>query len=188
MLSARGEGALARQARRLADWAERHPGAVADVGRSLATARARLEHRAVVVGEDRAALLGGLARLAAGEPDPAVVTGTAGPTGAGPVFVFPGQGSQWLGMGVGLLDSSPVFAARIAECERALAPYVDWSLTGVLRGTDTAADPARDDVIQPVLWAIHVALAAVWQSFGVTPRPSSATPRARSRRRASPGP
>ncbi|MFK4190362.1 beta-ketoacyl synthase N-terminal-like domain-containing protein, partial [Streptomyces sparsogenes] len=169
VLSARGEGALARQARRLADWAERHPGAVADVGRSLATARARLEHRAVVVGEDRAALLGGLARLAAGEPDPAVVTGTAGPTGAGPVFVFPGQGSQWLGMGVGLLDSSPVFAARIAECERALAPYVDWSLTGVLRGTDTAADPARDDVIQPVLWAIHVALAAVWQSFGVTP-------------------
>ncbi|MGY0063229.1 SDR family NAD(P)-dependent oxidoreductase [Streptomyces sp. LZ34] len=170
VLSARSEAALAEQARRLAEAAERDPAAeVADVGWSLATARARLEHRAVVVGTDRSTLLGGLAKLAADEPDPAVVTGAAGPIGAGPVFVFPGQGSQWPGMARELLDSSPVFAARIAECERALAPYVDWSLTAVLRGTDQTTDPKRDDVIQPVLWAVHVSLATLWQSFGITP-------------------
>nr|AAP42859.1 NanA5 [Streptomyces nanchangensis] len=170
MLSARDEAALARQALRLAEVAEGDPAAdVTDMGWSLATTRARFEHRAVVVGTDRATLLDGLAKLAADEPDPAVVTATAGPIGAGPVFVFPGQGAQWPGMARELLDSSPVFAARIAECERALGPYVDWSLTEVLRGTDPATDPGRDDVIQPVLWAIHVSLAAVWQSFGITP-------------------
>ncbi|MEU1669268.1 SDR family NAD(P)-dependent oxidoreductase [Streptomyces sparsogenes] len=170
VLSARDEVALARQALRLAQVAGGDPATdVADVGWSLATTRARFEHRAVVVGTDREALLDGLAKLAADEPDPAVVTGTAGPIGAGPVFVFPGQGAQWPGMARELLDASPVFAARIAECERALAPYVDWSLTKVLRGTDPATDPGRDDVVQPVLWAIHVSLAAVWRSFGITP-------------------
>ncbi|WP_207401249.1 acyltransferase domain-containing protein, partial [Actinomadura roseirufa] len=91
----------------------------------------------------------------------------AGAEPAAPVLVFPGQGSQWAGMGAELLESSPVFAARIAECEQALAPYVDWSLTGVLRGD--GSELARVDVVQPVLWATMVSLAAVWASHGVVP-------------------
>ncbi len=165
VLSARDTAALAEQARDLAG-CEEDP---VEVGRVLATGRARFEQRAVVLGADRAELRDGLARLAAGEPDPAVVTGTAGATGPGPVFVFPGQGAQWPGMGRELLDCSPVFAARVAECEQALSPYVDWSLTDVLRGTGTAGAPHREDVIQPALWAVHVSLAAVWESFGITP-------------------
>ena len=62
-----------------------------------------------------------------------LIEDTATGTGTGVVFVFPGQGSQWLGMAAGLLESSPVFAARMAECEQALS-VVDWSLTAVLRG------------------------------------------------------
>ncbi|MGW5639849.1 beta-ketoacyl synthase N-terminal-like domain-containing protein, partial [Streptomyces sp. NPDC003832] len=71
-------------------------------------------------------------------------------------------------MGRGLLESSPVFTSRIAECEAALAPFVDWSLSGVLRGDDDAW-LRRVDVVQPVLWAVMVSLAALWESLGVEP-------------------
>ncbi|KJS51166.1 hypothetical protein VM98_38640, partial [Streptomyces rubellomurinus subsp. indigoferus] len=99
--------------------------------RSLVESRAVFERRAVVVGSAPEQLRAALRVLAAGEPSAAVVTGVAGDGRV--VFVFPGQGSQWAGMGAELLDKAPVFAARIAECEAALAPHVDWSLTEVLR-------------------------------------------------------
>ncbi|MFI6739544.1 SDR family NAD(P)-dependent oxidoreductase [Nonomuraea sp. NPDC050451] len=156
-LSARTGEALQRQAGRLASWARSHPeqGAV-DVGWSL-LGRSAFDHRAVVIGSDREELLAGL--------DEGAVRGVAGPRGK-TVFVFPGQGSQWLGMGVELLDDSPVFAARMAECEAALSEFVDWSLTDVLRGGEGLD---RVDVVQPVLWAVMVSLAEVWRSLGVTP-------------------
>src|SRR5262249_54702324 len=58
---------------------------------------------------------------------------------------------------------------RIAECERALAPHVDWSLTAVLRGEPGAPDLNRVDVLQPVLWGTMVSLTAVWAAYGVRP-------------------
>ncbi|AEM83616.1 Beta-ketoacyl synthase [Streptomyces violaceusniger Tu 4113] len=171
VLSARSAEALRGQARELAARmaADNAPSA-GEVGWSLITTRTAFEHRAVVVGEDRAELTAALQALASEGTHPGVVhTGTAATTGgAGPVLVFPGQGSQWAGMGAGLLDASPVFAARVAECERALAPHVDWSLTDVLRGAE-GADLSRVDVVQPVLWAAMVSLAAVWAEYGVRP-------------------
>ncbi|MBW1600500.1 acyltransferase domain-containing protein, partial [Streptomyces sp. JJ38] len=86
-----------------------------------------------------------------------------------PVFVFPGQGAQWAGMAVELLDASPVFAERLAECGRALSLCVDWSLDEVLRGVPGAPSLERVDVVQPALWAVMVSLAALWRSFGVVP-------------------
>ncbi|WP_440582109.1 acyltransferase domain-containing protein, partial [Streptomyces flavofungini] len=79
------------------------------------------------------------------------------------------QGSQWTGMAVELLETSPVFAARIAECAEALAPFVDWSLLDVLSGAEGAASLERVDVVQPALWAMMVSLAEVWRSRGVVP-------------------
>src|SRR3569833_1979056 len=163
-LSARSGAALRAQARALAERVAELP--PADVGWTLATTRSAFEHRAVVVGDDRDELLAGLAALASGEAHPAVVNpGSPTDGGSGPVLEFPGQGSQWAGMGAELLESSPVFAARIAECEQALGPYVDWSLIEVLRGGEMDAV----DVVQPVLWAVMVSLAAVWADYGVTP-------------------
>jgi acyl transferase domain-containing protein/acyl carrier protein len=162
VVSARSEAALRARARQLAEHVAAHPGSTAaEVGWSLVTTRPTFEHRAVVVG---AAALSALAR---GEAHPDVVTGRANLGGPGPVLVFPGQGSQWPGMGARLLDGSPVFAARIAECEHALAPYVEWSLTGVLRGD--GAELRRVDVVQPALWAVMVSLAAVWEHHGIRP-------------------
>ncbi|MDN0195765.1 type I polyketide synthase [Streptomyces sp. S.PNR 29] len=169
VISARSGGALRGQAQRLRDLVERTPDLdPADVAFSLATTRAGLEHRAVVVGSDLAALTEGVRALAAQEPSPDVIAGTAEAHGR-IVFVFPGQGSQWVGMGRELWDASPVFAESMVACERALAPFVDWSLKDVV--FRDAEDPlwARVDVVQPVLWAVMVSLAAVWRSFGVEP-------------------
>ncbi|MBD0674100.1 type I polyketide synthase, partial [Streptomyces sp. CBMA156] len=160
LLSGRTPAALAGQAERLREFAaERAELAVSDVAGSLLS-RAGLEHRAVVLGADRTTLLDGLAVLG-GE---GVVRGRVVPGDV--VFVFPGQGSQWVGMARELAEASPVFAARLAECEAALAPYVPWSLTDVLR---SAAELDRVDVVQPVLWAVMVSLAEVWRAHGVRP-------------------
>jgi polyketide synthase 12 len=162
-VSARSPQALRSQARRLTDFlADGADATPAEVGWSLATTRSAFEHRALLVGDD---LPAGLAALAAGEAHPALVTGHA--AGSDAVLVFPGQGAQWAGMGATLLESSPVFAARVAECERALAPHVDWSLAEVLRGD--GSELARVDVVQPALWAVMVSLAAVWAAHGVRP-------------------
>ncbi|NSL43486.1 acyltransferase domain-containing protein, partial [Streptomyces sp. 8P21H-1] len=131
--------------------------------------RVAMDHRAVVVGRDREALLAGLDALAAGEAAAGVVEGVAGDGSGGVVFVFPGQGSQWAGMAVELLATSPVFASRIAECAAALEPFVDWSLPDVLNGVEGAASLERVDVVQPALWAVMVSLAEVWRSRGVEP-------------------
>ncbi|WP_308129987.1 type I polyketide synthase [Kitasatospora aureofaciens] len=170
LVSGRSTEGLSAQAGQLRDWVSARPEAKpADVAWSLATTRATFEHRAVVVGGDRGELLAGLENLADGVPSGAVVSGVARTDAARPVFVFPGQGSQWVGMGRELAEASPVFAARLAECEAALAPYVDWSLSDVLAGAEGAPELKAADVVQPALWAVMVSLAAVWEAAGVAP-------------------
>ncbi|WAP54069.1 type I polyketide synthase [Streptomyces sp. S465] len=174
VVSGRGTHALRGQARALAERVTADTTlSPTDVGWSLITTRSVFDHRAVIVGHNRDELLAGLNALTTGETHPSLIqpttTSNPGTDGTGPVLVFPGQGSQWLGMGAGLLDASPVFATRIAECEQALTPHIDWSLTDVLRGGINAADLTRVDVVQPALWAIMVSLATVWDHHGLTP-------------------
>ncbi|WP_371501892.1 SDR family NAD(P)-dependent oxidoreductase [Kitasatospora sp. NBC_00374] len=168
LVSARGEEALRGQAVRLRAFAARGPEA-RGAGLALAAGRAALEHRAVVLGADITELGSELAELAADGPSARVVRGVAGSAGK-VAFVFPGQGSQWAAMAVELLESSPVFAARMAECGAALAPFADgWSLLDVVRGDGGDAWMDRVDVVQPVLWAVMVSLAEVWRAAGVEP-------------------
>ncbi|WP_369183252.1 SDR family NAD(P)-dependent oxidoreductase [Streptomyces sp. Y1] len=168
VVSGRSEAALREQADRLrAHLLARPELSPLDAGFSAATTRAQLERRAAVVAADRQELLAGLAALATAEPAASVVEGQA--IGGKPVFVFPGQGAQWVGMAVELLDSSPVFAAEIAACGEALAEFVDWSLEDVLHGVEGAPTFERVDVVQPALFAVMVSLAALWRSYGVEP-------------------
>ncbi|CAM5659200.1 Erythronolide synthase, modules 1 and 2 OS=Streptomyces lavendulae subsp. lavendulae OX=58340 GN=eryA5 PE=4 SV=1 [Streptomyces lavendulae subsp. lavendulae] len=109
----------------------------------------------------------GVRAVASGGLAAGVVSGSV--VGGKTVFVFPGQGSQWLGMAAGLLESSPVFAARIGECAKALEPFTDWSLVDVLRAADGAPSLDRVDVVQPALFAVMVSLAEVWRAAGVRP-------------------
>ncbi|HEU5472383.1 MAG TPA: type I polyketide synthase [Actinophytocola sp.] len=170
VLSARSAPALREWAARLRDHLAADPSVPAvDVAHSLLSTRSLFEHRAVVLGGDRAEALAGLDLVAAGGDSARVVRGVdSGP--AGPVvFVFPGQGSQWPGMGRRLYAESEVFARGIDECARALAPWVDWSLVDVVTGAESAASLDRVDVVQPALWAMMVSLAQVWRSLGVVP-------------------
>ncbi|MEV0331113.1 ketoacyl-synthetase C-terminal extension domain-containing protein, partial [Micromonospora echinospora] len=124
-LSARSAAALRDQAERLARHVREQDGLdPAAVAWSLATTRAALEQRATVLGTSIEELLSGLDALAAGSSVRNVVTGSAGEAGAGVVFVFPGQGGQSARMAAGLVGRCPVFDARLAECQRAFAPYL----------------------------------------------------------------
>ncbi|MGW2332220.1 type I polyketide synthase, partial [Streptomyces sp. NPDC001700] len=167
VLSAKSEEALRAQAERLLTHiADAEGVAAVDVGLSLATSRAALAYRAAVVGGDLNSLREGLQAIATDGAAVNAVSGTSLGAGGKVAFVFPGQGSQWVGMAAELLESSPVFAERMRECATALSSYVDWSLFDVLGDAEALE---RVDVVQPVLWAVMVSLAELWRSYGVEP-------------------
>ncbi|WP_251095847.1 type I polyketide synthase [Streptomyces sp. Caat 7-52] len=169
VLSGRGERGLRGQAARLAEFVAAHPELdVRDTAGSLAR-RAALSHRAVVLGTDRTGLLAGLHALAEGQPAPGLVQGVARSRSGEAVLVFPGQGSQWPGMALGLLEAAPVFRDRLTACDEALAPFTGWSVRDVLHGAPGAPDLERVDVVQPVLFAVMVSLAALWEHAGIVP-------------------
>ena len=168
VLSARSEQALTNQAKRLvahmAGNAELSP---ADVAWSLVTTRSVFEHRAVLVGADREHLMTELALLAAGEPGAGAVVGRAHPVGK-TVFVFPGQGSQRLGMGRQLYGRFPVFVQAFDEVVAALDPHLRLPLRQVIWGSDPQLLQSTE-FAQPALFAVEVALVALLRHWGVVP-------------------
>ncbi|MFC8848110.1 SDR family NAD(P)-dependent oxidoreductase, partial [Micromonospora sp. NPDC057141] len=167
VVSAQTATALAEQARRLAGIVT-DDAPLGNIAATLATGRARMSHRAVVVAQRPGELRDGLGLLADGRTGGDTIAGT-GPAGEPGqlVFVFPGQGTQWVGMGRELLDSSPTFAARVAQCQEAFDPWLDWSVADVLRGGGPSLD--RVDVVQPACFAVMLGMAAVWTAAGVVP-------------------
>ncbi|MFH8491908.1 type I polyketide synthase [Streptomyces longisporoflavus] len=169
VVSGKTAAALQQQAGKLRDFVAADPAAdLAGIGWSLTSGRSRFEHRAVVLGRDRDELLGGLTSLSNGTESAAVVSGSAGSPG-NVAFMFPGQGSQWVGMGRELYDTFPVFAQSLDACGAALAEWVDWSLIDVIRGAEGAPTLDRVDVVQPALFSVMVSMAALWRSWGVEP-------------------
>ncbi|OBH75549.1 polyketide synthase [Mycobacterium scrofulaceum] len=168
VVSARSAEALAAQAGRLAAFLDAEPALRAvDVGWSLATTRAVLEHRAVLMGGDRDALAAGLAGVASGAPGPGVAVGRSRSLGKR-VFVFPGQGSQRLGMGRELYQRFPAFAQALDEALAAVDDHARLPLRDVMWGGDPDLLESTE-FAQPALFVLEVALAALWRSWGVIP-------------------
>ncbi|KPC67334.1 hypothetical protein ADL27_59030, partial [Streptomyces sp. NRRL F-6602] len=163
LVSARSREGVAAQAARLAS------GVVGldavDVGLSLVTTRSALEHRAVVLGSDAEELRTTLSAVAAGERGTKILSGAVrtGLTG----FVFSGQGGQRLGMGRGLAESFPVFAAALDEVCAGFDGLLDRPLREVMF-TDAEA-LGRTGWAQPALFAVEVALFRLVESWGVRP-------------------
>ncbi|MDT0441397.1 type I polyketide synthase [Streptomyces johnsoniae] len=141
--------------------------ALEDLAYTAALRRTHLEHRVVVVGDDRRQLAERLAAFGRGEDVPGVAAGQAGAEPRrGPVFVFSGHGSFWRGMCRDLLRESPVFREAIERCDRALRPHLDWSIAEVLA---QGQEPAAELDQQFLLFGVQYALTQVWRGLGVEP-------------------
>lgn len=160
-LSARTPEALRRQARQLARFLSEHPDVPLDrVGYSLRAARQQFACNRVVVGTDRKELVDRLR-----EEDTGHIRREDGrPT----VFLFPGQGSQYEGMGRGLYDSEPAYRSIVDICRYLLRPYLpEWITDEDLLGwTDRVRDTR---FTQPALFIHEYALAQWFGSLGVRP-------------------
>jgi acyl transferase domain-containing protein/acyl carrier protein len=161
--------ALRAQAGRLAAHLRRHPELeLADVGWSLATGRAALAHRAVVLVDDRDRAIAGLDALTVASALPDVVSGRVTDGAVG--FVFPGQGSQRVGMGRELYESYTAFAESFDHVCRHFRGEMGANLRAVVFG-EAGADVGLDETLwaQAGLFAVEVALVELLRSFGVVP-------------------
>ncbi|MQY15477.1 Acyl carrier protein [Streptomyces sp. RB5] len=143
---------------------------LADLGHSLGTARAALEHRAVFLARDHDDVRAALRAVADGTPSPLVRTGVA-PAGR-LAYLFTGQGSQRLAMGRTLYDRYPAFANALADAIAYADLQLDVSLWDVLyapEGSPRAALLDETRYAQPALFAIEVALFRLLESWGLTP-------------------
>jgi acyl transferase domain-containing protein/acyl carrier protein len=170
-VSAHTPNALADLARSYGELLRGESGiSLTDVCHTASLRRTHHEHRATVVARSREEAAEQFEALTQGETRAGLASGTAQANAIHKVaFVFPGQGSQWLGMGQALLAHEPVFAAAISRCDAAILSLTGWSVTAELQAEPAASRLAQIDVVQPVLFSVQVALAALWRSWGVEP-------------------
>ncbi|MFF1913501.1 SDR family NAD(P)-dependent oxidoreductase [Streptomyces sp. NPDC058239] len=160
---------LPAAALRLADWLEGDGAKVPlrDVAHTLALRRSAGRGRLGVVARSTRDAVGALRSFAAGRAHPAVVSGPTSVTvSRQPVWVFSGQGSQWPGMGRGLLQQEPAFAAALAEADSQISAEAGFSVLDVVRAGEPVTECSK---VQPVLFALQIALAATWRAHGVEP-------------------
>jgi amino acid adenylation domain-containing protein len=164
VLSARSAGALETVTDDLAAHLRQHPETpLADAAFTLQVGRRVLSHRRVLVARDAA---DAAAALSGRDPERLLSRVPTADTGRRPVaFLFPGQGTQYAGMGRELYEREPVYRAAIDECAGILAPHLD--------GVDLLALPAsriqETALAQPALFAVEYALARLWMAWGLQP-------------------
>ncbi|MEM6793888.1 MAG: SDR family NAD(P)-dependent oxidoreductase, partial [Acidobacteriota bacterium] len=165
-LSARSQSALGEASRRLASWLEEHPETpLADVAYTLQVGRKAFAQRRWVVAPSGARAAEAL-RLGGGEV-------MREPRSRQAVFLFPGQGSQFPGMGAGLYEREPAFRADIDRAGEILGPQLGLEIAELITAQadlETAAQMAETRITQPLLFALEVALGRWWLSVGVEPQ------------------
>ena len=145
-------------------------GSLTDFCYTASVRRNHLAHRVAFAGANAAELRERLEEFCRGADSPFTATGTVIQERRPKVaFVFPGQGSQWVGMGRELLRAQSVFRDAMDEIDKAIALETGWSVLEQLENASLEHRLTRIDVVQPTLFAIEVALARLWNSWGVFP-------------------
>jgi acyl transferase domain-containing protein len=172
LLSARTDAALAQATENLAEHLRQSPGInLADVAYTLQTGRRAFNLRRAAVCQSSEDALSVLAPL-----DPSrVATSVQEPVERDVVFMFSGQGSQHVNMGLDLYESEPVFRQQIDHCADILGPSLPRDLREILYPDDTDLEEAawtlqQTSFTQPALFAVEYALAKLWLEWGIQPR------------------
>lgn len=170
VLSARNAGALKQLAHEYREFLLESSGELQDIVYSAGTRRSHHEHRLAVVGATHQEIARCLAEVVEGQEPSGVAMGRrCGPHRPKIAFIFPGQGSQWLGMGRELLATDASFRSAMKDCDAAIARETGWSVLAELEASPEHSRLGSIDVVQPVLFAMAVSLAALWRSWGVSP-------------------
>jgi len=160
-LSAKNENALHQACDNLANYLKGHPGTnLNDVAFTLQQGRKTFDYRKAIVCHDIPSALDGLQKTLNHRAQPAIPVQT--------VFMFPGQGAQYLEMGKGLYNDFPVFRYTFDECADLLLPKILWDIRDFINGR-AKGDIKRTDIAQPLLFSIEYALAQLLKSFAITP-------------------
>ncbi|MFE2752616.1 amino acid adenylation domain-containing protein [Actinosynnema sp. NPDC059335] len=160
-VSAKSDAALRTALRNLAEWSAGTTADLADIAHTLGERRAALRHRAALVC-DSVAGIPAAAEAALGALE------TRDQAGAGQVFVFAGQGTQYPGMARELYEHATLFRDELDEIDRAFRRIGDVSPVEAMFGDDE--EPFRSPRhTQPMIFAVELALARYWQALGVTP-------------------
>ena len=169
-LSAKQPSALIELARSYANILEGNQERFSDVCFTANTGRAHMNHRLAVTAATSDAAKTKLQAFIAGEESPDLVSGTSFESIPPEVaFLFTGHGSQYLQMGRGLINTQPTFHTWIEKCDEILLPSLGQSIINVIYNPGEQALLDRMTYAQPVLFAIEVALAQLWLSWGVRP-------------------
>lgn len=141
-----------------------------DICYTTGVRRSHLDYRLALVANDYEECTAVLDAYIEGASHPKLFKGIASPQDShNVVFVFPGQGSQWLGMARQLLQTEPVFLATITACDNYILANYGWSVVQELTTTPELSQLTRIDVVQPTLFTLQIGLAALWRSWGIEP-------------------
>ncbi len=177
VLSARSEKALQTSAANLSGWVKEHADAngsspvLPDLTYTLGVRRNHHPHRLTLTASNWAELTEELDAFAKGEDAPKIRTNFSARREEAPRigFICSGQGPQWWGMGRELMKHEPVFREAMERCDAALRPWATFSLLEELSRSEETSRMSRTEIGQPAIFAMQVALAALWKSWGVEP-------------------
>ncbi|KML70142.1 type I polyketide synthase [Pectobacterium peruviense] len=164
--SAKSRTALDDMKRRLRDYLSAHDDAnLADIAYTLQVGRQRFSHSTAIIGKDRDSLLAKL-------DQPSLVVTRQGKNQKSVVFMFPGQGNQYINMARELYATYDVFRKNMDQCCDYLEPILDVNLKSIIfqDTDDTAASRINEtQFTQPSLFVVEYCLAKLWMSWGIQP-------------------